>query len=125
MAQLRDAPVLSSERPPRVALLCPAPRWRRILALALEADGLRVVDWPPDATPSLIIANLDSLGCDAAEAIGQLGGDIPVLMISVYPLQLDQLNNARRVAALQPPFRWRDLTRQVRCLLRASRTRQA
>jgi DNA-binding response OmpR family regulator len=132
MAHLGDAPAGSSERRPTVALVCPAPRWRRILALALEADGLLVCDWtvaaqPSASSPGVIVADLDSLGCDAAEAIGRLGGDTPVLLISVYPQQLDQLNNGRRpqVAALQPPFRWRELTRRVRCLLRASRTQQA
>ena len=129
MAQ-RDAPARSSARRPIVALVCPAPRWRRILALILEADGLRVVDWPrpttpSDSPPSLIIADLDSLGCNAAEAIARIGGDAPLLLISVYPQQLDQLNNGRRVAALEPPFRWRELTRRVQCLLRVSRTQQA
>lgn len=112
-----------------VALLCPEPRWRRILALVLEADGLRVCDWPVSArasetTPGVVVVDLDSLGLDAAHAVRQLGGDTPVLLISVYPQQLDHLNNGRRVAALQPPFRWRELTRRVRCLLRANRTQR-
>jgi hypothetical protein len=108
MAQLGDAPT--------VALVCPAPRWRRILALGLEADGLLVVDWP-DPTSAVVVADLDSLGCDATAAMALLGGDTPMLLISVYPQQLDQLNAHRPVAALQPPFRWRELTRCVRSLL--------
>jgi DNA-binding response OmpR family regulator len=115
---------------PRVALACPEPRWRRVLALALQADGLLVCDWPPsgqasDANPSVVVADLDSLGWDAAEAVGRLGVHAPVLLISVYPQQLDHLNSGRLVAALQPPFRWREFTGRVRCLLRASRPAQA
>jgi hypothetical protein len=122
MAQLRDGPAT-------VALLCPEPRLRRILALALETDGLLVSDWPlsgqgSDSSPRAVVADLDSLGWDAADAVGRLGVDTPVLLISVYPLQLDGLTNGRRVAALQPPFRWREFSRRVRCLLLASRTPQ-
>jgi hypothetical protein len=132
MAQLRDTHAPSSAGQPAVALLCPEPRWRRILALVLEADGLAVLDWPvsgspPDPTPAVIVADLDSLGWDAAQAIGRLaevrlGAEIPLLLISVYPHPLEQLDHGRQVASLQPPFRWREFTRRVRCLLRASPT---
>ena len=112
MAQLRNGPA-------SVALLCPEPRLRRILALALEADGLLVCDWP-HPTLSVVVADLDSLGWDAEEALRRLGAETPMLLISVYPQQLDDLNDGRAVAALQPPFRWREFTRRVRCLLRAT-----
>jgi hypothetical protein len=107
MAQLPDGPA-------SVALLCPEPRLRRILALALEADGLLVCDWP-HPTPSVVVADLDSLGWDAEEALRRLGAETPMLLISVYPQHLHHLKNA---ASLQPPFRWRELTGGVRCLLR-------
>jgi hypothetical protein len=130
MAHLRDTRARSSLERDTVALLCPEPRLRRILALALEADGLLVCDWPlsgqvSDSSPGAVVADLDSLGWDAAEAIGRLGIETPMLLISVYPQQLDGLKNLRPVAALQPPFRWRDFSRRVRCLLRTSRTQQA
>jgi hypothetical protein len=124
MAQLRDGGTLCSVEQPTVALLCPEPRLRRILALALEMDGLLVCDWPPsgqgsDSKPRVVVADLDSLGWDATEAVGRLGVETPLLLISVYPQQLDGLSNGRSIAALQPPFRWRDFPRRVRCLLRA------
>jgi hypothetical protein len=97
-----------------------------VLALALEADGLAVLDWPrnvarPVSRPAILVVDLDSLGWDPAQAIDRLGGDSPLLLISVYPQQLDGLTKGRQVASLQPPFRWREFSCRVRCLLRASR----
>jgi hypothetical protein len=104
-----------------VALLCPEPRWRRVLSLVLEAEGLAVLDWPAKAAPppsSIVVVDLDSLGWGPAEAIGRLGGETPMLLLSVYPQHLD-LSNGRPLALLQPPFRWREFRHRVRCLLRA------
>ena len=116
---------LSSAEQPCVALLCPEPRLRRILALALQTEGLLVCHWPvsgqaSELSPGVVVADLDSLGWDATEAVHRLGLQTPLLLISVYPQQLDGLKNGRSVAALQPPFRWRDFPRRVRCLLRAT-----
>jgi hypothetical protein len=125
MTQLRDSGALSSAERPCVALLCPEPRLRRILALALETDGLLVCDCPLPGQPSesdaaVVVADLDSLGWDATEAVRRLGVATPLLLISVYPQHLDDVNTGRFVAALQPPFRWRDFSWRVRCLLRAA-----
>jgi DNA-binding response OmpR family regulator len=110
---------------PKVALLCPEPRLRRVLTLALEADGLDVLGWPdPNSslaeTPAIVIADLDSLGWDPISAIHRLlnvriAYTTPLLLISVYPHVLE--NVGRTVRLLQPPFAWDELTRRVRCLL--------
>ena len=125
MAEVAESGTLSSAERARVALLCPEPRLRRILALALEADGLLVCDWTlsggaSDSKPCVVVVDLDSLGWNAREAVSRLGLETPLLLISVYPQQLDHLPNGRAVAGLQPPFRWRDFPRRVRCLLRAT-----
>jgi hypothetical protein len=58
---------LGPDRAKVVALLCRAPRLRRILRLALESEGQAVLEWtdpdrPPHAAVSVIVVDLDSLG---------------------------------------------------------------
>jgi hypothetical protein len=97
-----------------IALLCLAPRMRRILRLALQAGGHLVLDWTDPASPprrpaSALVIDLDSLGWTpslAAHVITAFAclAATPVLMITIYPYEPDGLASGRRLAVLQPPF---------------------
>jgi DNA-binding response OmpR family regulator len=113
-----------------VGLLCPEPRLRRILGLSLETAGLAIIDWPcpssPLATPpSVVVADLDSLGWDPVTALERLAdacldNATPALLVSVYPYEADGLGRGRPLHVLQPPFSSQELLRRVHALLRRS-----
>jgi hypothetical protein len=112
---------------PIVALLCPQPRLRRILRLALLADDQRVVEWSlddptPAASGAAVVADLDSLGLDVVELHEALRGrgiaeGVALLLISVYPLEPAGLDWAGPTNTLQPPFSPQVLAERVRRLL--------
>jgi hypothetical protein len=115
---------------PRVALLCPEPRLRRILGLSLGAAGLAIIDWPCPgrplaAPPSVVVADLDSLGWDPTTANqhladARLDDATPALLVSVYPYEADGLGSGRPLDLLQPPFSARELARRVHALARGA-----
>ena len=110
-----------------VALLCPEPRLRRILRLALVADDQDVVEWDADdETPrpgvSAIVADLDSLCLDVEALVDRLKGrgiaeGAALLLISIYPLELAGLAWSGPADSLQPPFSPQTLASRVRQLL--------
>jgi hypothetical protein len=80
-------------------LLCPEPRLRRILRIALAADGFSVLEWN-DPTALLtspvtgVVADLDSLRWQPSAArahISQLGVEcaLPLLLICIQPAPPD------------------------------------
>src|SRR6266508_6946166 len=99
-----------------VALVCSAPRLRRFLRLALEADGQRVLEWtnpagPPPAGVGAVVVDLDSLGWTPPAAVGAISAvgvpnATPLLLITVYPFEPNGVGAApgRRLGYLQPPF---------------------
>lgn len=112
--------------PFRVALVCPEPRLRRMLSLMLGSDGLAVFDWVPGSplasSPALLVTDLDSLGWDAAIALGRLteagvSEMVPIVSISIYPQDQENSGIGGRVSFLQPPFTSLALSRLVRSLL--------
>jgi hypothetical protein len=113
---------------PLVALLCPEPRLRRILRLALESDGYRLVEWnaiSPAVAVEALVVDLDGLGWRPPAALAALGAagltDPPaLLLISVYPAEAGAARGARPLEYLQPPFSPREfVTRLGRLLERA------
>jgi DNA-binding response OmpR family regulator len=116
---------------PLIALLCPEPRLRRILRLALESHGYRLVEWsgisrqvePVDA----IVADLDGLGWRPPAALAALraaglANPPALLFISVYPPEAGETGDAGSLAYLQPPFSPREFLARVGQLLqRANR----
>lgn len=112
---------------PVVAVLCPEPRLRRILRLALQADGRVVVEWRAGLAPSgppvaLLVADLDSLRWPARCAIARLrqlgvAERTAVLLISVYPPDEGQFEGRGLLDYLQPPFGPRELAERAARLL--------
>ena len=110
-----------------VAVLCPEPRLRRILRLALEADGYLVVEWSAGAAPAappaaLVVADLDSLRWPARCALARLrrlgvAEQTAVLLISVYPPEDAQVEGPGLLDYLQPPFGPRELAARAGWLL--------
>src|SRR5262245_26898996 len=85
-----------------VALLCPEARLRRVLRLALEADGYAAVEWSAASAPPLaaavaaIVVDLDALRCRPPAVIATLSAwglaeTAGLLFISVYPLESERL----------------------------------
>jgi hypothetical protein len=97
-----------------VALLCPEPRLRRILRLALDADGFAVSESPDPSvrlvSPVLaVVADLDSLRWSwrtVTRRLVELGAEssIPLLLISVVPIEPDHVGPNWLLDTLQPPF---------------------
>ena len=98
----------------RVAVLCQQPRLRLLLRLSLMTAGYEVVEWgtrgaPAETGVDTVVVDLDSLGRDVSSAQALLASwgvpaTVPVLFISVYPLDLPALERLGPYAALQPPF---------------------
>ena len=113
---------------PVVALLCPEARLRRILRLALRADGYDVVEWgdastPPSAPPvDAVVVDLDGLRCRPPAAIAALRARgvedaTALLLISVYPSEPDCPERAGPLDYLQPPFALQEFAGRVGRLL--------
>jgi hypothetical protein len=109
-----------------IALLCPEARLRRLLRLALLADGYDVLEWeraaPLPGSTRAIVADLDSLRLrrDSALAALQVGGvaaDIPIVLISIYPPEAARSESERRLVYLQPPFAPSELSGRLAALL--------
>src|SRR5262249_31383113 len=90
---MNQNPLTPTRQP--VALVCGEPRLRRILRLALESGGYRVLDYADRTTPLAgaepvaAVVDVDSLGrCPgAASRLGARGAPdrLPALFISIYP----------------------------------------
>lgn len=113
--------------PGRIALLCPRSRLRRLLHVSLQTDGYEIVEWdvesrPNDAHAAVVVADLDSLALDVPQLLALLRAwDVPdlaaLLVISVYPLDLHELDRRGPYDALQPPFSPDELASHVRHVL--------
>jgi hypothetical protein len=112
---------------PRIALLCPEARLRRILRLALQADGFEIVEWSPAswpraATVDAVVADLDGLRWRppialAAFRASGVAETTALLLISVYPPEPDRFERAGPLDYLQPPFAPAEFTARLRRLL--------
>jgi hypothetical protein len=109
---------------PPILLLCREPRLRALLRLALQAEGYTVRDGigpaapPPPTSAAAVVVDLDSLdlqpaGTVAALAAAGVADATPLLLISVYPLELVSIPWVGPTAYLQPPFAPRELARRV------------
>jgi hypothetical protein len=111
----------------RVAVLCQQARFRLLLRLSLVTAGYEVAEWgmqdaPVDPGVDTVVVDLDSLGRDVTGALALLAAwripeAAPVLLISVYPLDLHGLERPGPYAALQPPFSPDALADRVRRLV--------
>jgi hypothetical protein len=100
---------------------------RRLLRLALEADGYLVLDYADEATwlaatePVAAVVDLDSLR-RCARGVTRLGprgapDRLPALFISVYPAAPEEERRAGPTDYLQPPFPPDELLRRLGRLL--------
>ena len=115
---------------PLVALLCPEPRLRRILRLALETEGYRPLEWSDASRPAgpavdLVVVDLDSLGWRPPAAFvalraGGLDDRTALLLISVYPAEAERAGYVGPLEYLQPPFAPGEFVARVGRLLQRS-----
>ena len=117
--------------PPTVALVCGAPRLRRILRLALEAGGydvrecLGLSDLAAADGVAASLVDLDSLRLrpavrDAYLRTAGLPETLPTLFISIYPAEAEERSRPGPTDYLQPPFPADEVARRVEGLLRAA-----
>ncbi len=117
---------------PLIALLCPEPRLRRILRLALESDGYRLVEWSGlgrqvGAVDALVV-DLDGLSWRppalwAALGAAGLANRPALLLISIYPIEAGEAGEAGPLEYLQPPFSPREFLARVGQLLQEAACR--